>query len=1100
MAYKSQHGVDDMVMLSKIGNDSILDNLKKRYGGDVIYTYIGNVLISVNPFKQIKNLYSERNLLEYRGKFRYELQPHVYAVADDMYRNMYAEGQSQCVIISGESGAGKTEAAKLIMQYIAAVSGKGADVTRVKDVILESNPLLEAFGNAKTLRNNNSSRFGKYMEVQFDGSGDPEGGRVTNYLLEKSRVVYQTKGERNFHIFYQVLAGANAQLKSELRIESPDKYNYLSASGCYTVDGVDDSAEFQDVIKAMKVIGLSDAEQKEIWRLVVAILYLGNIQFKNNAKDEAQIDQPSRKALENFAFLMQTDVASCEKALCFRTISTGTQGRSARVSTYACPQNSEGAYYSRDALAKALYSRLFDWIVNKVNVALGYKSNSSSLMIGILDIYGFEIFEKNGFEQMVINYVNERLQQIFIELTLKTEQEEYFSEGIQWEQIDYFNNKICCDLIESKRPAGVLTLLDDVCIAPKGDDDKFLGKLNENFAQHAHYSSAAQASNSFTIKHYAGDVEYCCEGFVDKNKDLLFNDLVELAACTSSKLIPQLFPEIHAEKDKKKPTTAGFKIKESIGALVKALSACTPHYIRCIKPNGNKRANDFDTSLVMHQVKYLGLLENVRIRRAGYAYRQTYDKFFYRYRVCCKETWPNWTGGFEAGCESILKSMDLDPKQFSKGKTKIFIRAPETVFNLEELRERKVFIYANKLQRFFLRFTLMSYYYSLQKSANDSMKSQKERRRLSIERPFQGDYINYRENFALKDIVNKNGKEKVMFSHSVNKYDRRSRCQRRILLLSDQAIYFIAIEKNKDKEDRKKRPWIYVQKRRLLLAGITSVDMSRLADGFVVLKTMNEHDQIFECRRKTEFLGTLFKAYKTGTLRVNYNNSIGVAIKASKQGGKGKERMITFEKGAKPESVFKGTKVQSPNDGLPADTVPNLTAPEALPVVSMPVYRPAMNAKAPAHNSPSAAKPTAKALYDFDAESSMELSFKEGDMLTVIDQASGDWWDAELRGRRGKVPSNYLQIVKTSTPAIKPPTPGGARPLPTSTTTTTSSAPSRGGFATRGGAPARGGMAAPPPSSAGRGAPPPSRGGMAAPRGGMSAPRGGMANRGGMVR
>eukprot|EP01132_Coremiostelium_polycephalum_P007665 gene7665-9430_t len=1088
MAYKSQHGVDDMVMLSKIANDSILDNLKKRYQADVIYTYIGNVLISVNPFKQIKNLYSERNLLEYRGKFRYELAPHVYAVADDMYRNMYAEGQSQCVIISGESGAGKTEAAKLIMQYIAAVSGKGVDVTRVKDVILESNPLLEAFGNAKTLRNNNSSRFGKYMEVQFDGKGDPEGGRVTNYLLEKSRVVYQTKGERNFHIFYQLIAGADQQLKNELRIESPDKFNYLSASGCYNVDGVDDAQEFKEVVQAMKVIGLSDSEQKEVWRLVIAILYLGNIGFKNNAKDEAQIDPSSKKALENFAYLMQTDVHSCEKALCYRTISTGTQGRSARVSTYACPQNSEGAYYSRDALAKALYSRMFDWIVSKVNLALGYKQNSSSLMIGILDIYGFEIFDKNGFEQMVINYVNERLQQIFIELTLKTEQEEYFNEGIQWEQIDYFNNKICCDLIEAKKPPGILTLLDDVCNFPKGDDEKFLQRINEAFAGHAHYQSAAQASSNFTIKHYAGDVEYSSQGFVDKNKDLLFNDLIDLAASSSSKLIPQLFPEIHSEKDKKKPTTAGFKIKESIGALVKALSACTPHYIRCIKPNGNKRANDFDTSLVMHQIKYLGLLENVRIRRAGYAYRQTYDKFFYRYRVCCKETWPNWTGGFEAGCEAILRSMDLDPKQFSKGKTKIFIRAPETVFNLEELRERKVFIYANKLQRFFLRFTLMSYYYSIQKSANDSFKSNKERRRLSLERPFQGDYINYRENFPLKDIVNKNGNEKMMFAHSVNKYDRRSRSQRRVLLLTDAAIYFVAIEKNKDKEDRKKKPWIYVQKRRLLLANVQTIEMSRLSDGFVVIKTMTDHDQLFECRRKTEFLGTLMKAYKTGQLRVNYNNSIGVAIKANKQGGKGKERMITFEKGTRPEAAIKGTKVSSPSDGLPADTIPNLTPPEALPVVSIPIYRPAMNAKTAPSSSNSSVRPTAKALYDFDAESSMELSFKEGDTLTVIDQSTGDWWDAELRGKKGKVPSNYLQILKNAPPAARPPV-GRGNPPPTSTST------GRGGMANNNPPAARGG---PPMGRGNVGGAPSARGGIA-PRGGM-APRGGAAPRGGMVR
>eukprot|EP00026_Physarum_polycephalum_P002600 Phypoly_transcript_02607.p1 GENE.Phypoly_transcript_02607~~Phypoly_transcript_02607.p1 ORF type:complete len:872 (+),score=218.83 Phypoly_transcript_02607:31-2616(+) len=831
----------------------------------------------------------------------------------------------------------------------------------------------------------------------------------------------------------------------------------------------------------MNVIGLSHQEQKEVWRLIAAILVLGNITFTQNAQDEAQVS--SQQALNSFASLFRADIGTCQKALCYRTISTGTQGRSARVSTYAVPQNVEGAEYSRDALAKALYARLFDWIVEKVNIALGYASTHEALTIGVLDIYGFEIFETNGFEQLCINYVNERLQQIFIELTLKAEQEEYHREGIQWEQIDYFNNKICCDLIEAKKPIGILTLLDDTCNFPKGDDQKFFSGLGENFASHPHFKVPPQSVDRFVIVHYAGDVEYRVTGMVDKNKDLLFNDFFELASYSSSTLIPTLFPEIHQDRDKKKPTTAGFKIKESISALVKTLSSCTPHYIRCIKPNGNKRPNDFDNALTTHQVQYLGLLENVRIRRAGYAYRQVYDKFFFRYRVCCKETWPVWKGSYQEGAEAILRALNIEAAQYRKGTTKIFIRAPETVFSLEELRERKVVTYANKIQRFFQRFTMVSYYYNLQKDANDMEKGKKERRRVSLERPFSGDYMNYRENFLLKGVVASYDKnEKVVFAHAINKFDRRGRTQRRVLLLTDTAIYIVAIERNKDKEEKLKKPWIYVVKRRLLLTNLHGLEFSKFADNFMMLKASeadneaSEFDNLVECRRKTEFLGTIMKYHKN--LRVNFANQMELTIK----GGK-KPKTVTFDRGGgREEAKIKGNKI-TVGDGLSADSYPNLKAPENLPVHAFqkeiiprnpnagrgrgvapgggagpgyptsapvkspptggvkppgmargaPISKPApvMQKKAAPTPGPGPASPRqqVRALYDFEAENEDELNMRQGDIVTVLSKEDDNWWEGELpTGARGKFPTNYVEVIKSGPAGVAKPAPGPMKP------------------------------------------------------------------------
>lgn len=521
----AQRGVDDLVLMPKITENDICVNLEKRYFLDLIYTNIGPVLIAVNPYKRIEALLTQECLFSYRGRYRHELPPHVYSLAEEAYRGVKSERLNQCVIISGESGAGKTESSKLVMQYVAAVSGNSGGVEFVKHVILESNPLLEAFGNAKTLRNNNSSRFGKYFEIHFNKAGEPCGGRITNYLLEKSRVVYQNVGERSFHVFYQLLQGASDQEANQWMLYGPENFYYLKQSQCYTVDGTDDVKEFGETRNAMNVMGMTASEQEAVFRMVAGILHLGNVTFYDTGKGAAAIGDEN--ALNLAAQMLQVEPFALQNALLFRVLHSGGAGAK-KMSTYNVPQNVEQAAFARDALAKSIYSRLFDWIVQKVNEALQKHGTvqTEPLLIGVLDIYGFEIFERNGFEQFCINFVNEKLQQYFIELTLKAEQEEYVREGIEWTPIKYFNNKIVCELIEGKMPPGIFSQLDDVCYTmhagSEGTDIKFLQKCSGTFASHAHFRGM---NTAFQIKHYAGDVTYEVDGFCDKNKDTLFDDL-----------------------------------------------------------------------------------------------------------------------------------------------------------------------------------------------------------------------------------------------------------------------------------------------------------------------------------------------------------------------------------------------------------------------------------------------------------------------------------------------------------------------------------------------------------------------------------------------
>ncbi|KAF1777164.1 P-loop containing nucleoside triphosphate hydrolase [Phytophthora cactorum] len=633
-------GVDDLVLLPSVSETSILENLKMRHAADVIYSYIGHVLVVVNPYKWL-DIYGEDSMHAYMHKARIDVAPHVFATAEETYRTMLSEEDNQCVIISGESGAGKTEASKQIQNYIAGVSGSGAGVDKVKRTFLESNPLLEAFGNAKTLRNNNSSRFGKYFELLFDSAGRPQGGKVTNYLLEKSRVVKPGKGERNFHIFYQVLAGLPSAAKQKLYLDrgGPESYHYLKASGCYDVDDVNDAQEFEETMTAMQHVGIKRKQIELVIQTLAAVLHIGNVQFQPETVGMQRgrlfvIVKVYRLRASCWDWMPQNWHTHCATNCCKQW---RLEARSSRTRYRRIPAKPKA---QRDSIAKTVYDRLFDFLVERVNHALDIEKKAEKhgeileiddmTTIGILDIYGFEIFDKNGFEQFCINYVNEKLQQIFIELTLKSEQEEYAREGIEWAPIPFFNNKVVCDLIEARRPTpGIFLILDDTVKtmhSRQGEsvDANFLDKVAGIHGSHPHFSKRGK---TFEIKHYAGDVQYSIDGFGDSNKDFLSKDIALIISETSNKLMRYIFPEEIDLNDKRMANTAGYKIRTQCEALVTALMDCTPHYVRCIKSNDQKQPNKMDDRRVIHQIKYLGLLENVKVRRAGYAYRGDYGRF-----------------------------------------------------------------------------------------------------------------------------------------------------------------------------------------------------------------------------------------------------------------------------------------------------------------------------------------------------------------------------------------------------------------------------------------------------------------------------------------
>ncbi|XP_042688493.1 LOW QUALITY PROTEIN: unconventional myosin-Ia [Centrocercus urophasianus] len=714
--------VGDLVMLDPLSEEALLRTLQERFSREEIYTYIGEVVISVNPYKPLP-IYTPEKVEEYHNCNFFAVKPHIYAIADDAYCSLRDRDQDQCILITGESGAGKTEASKLVMSYVAAVSSKGEEVDKVKEQLLQSNPVLEAFGNAKTIRNDNSSRFGKYMDVEFDFKGDPLGGVISNYLLEKSRIVRHVKGERNFHIFYQLLAGGSAQLLQKLKLR-PDcsHYGYLNREKS-VLPGMDDAANFRAMQDAMAIIGFTPAEVTALLEVTAVVLKLGNVElsscFQASGMEASSIAEPQE--LQEISQLVGLDPSTLEQALCSRTVKVRDESVLTALSV------SQG-YYCRDALAKNIYSRLFDWLVDRINASIRVKPGKQRKVMGVLDIYGFEIFQDNGFEQFIINYCNEKLQQIFILMTLKEEQEEYVREGIQWTPVEFFDNSIICDLIENSK-VGILAMLDEECLRPGTvNEDTFITKLNQIFASHKHYESKETLNakhvtdislplRCFRIHHYAGKVTYNVTGFIEKNNDLLFRDLSQAMWAAQHTLLRSLFPEGDPQRPSLKlPPTTGSQFRASVATLMKNLYTKNPNYIRCIKPNDTKTAMLFTPDLVLAQVRYLGLMENVRVRRAGYAFRQLYQPFLKRYKMLSSRTWPHWMGNDREGTEVLLAELQFPPEELAYGHTKIFIRSPQTLFDLEKRRQQRVAELATLIQATFRGWRCKKQYQQMRKS------------------------------------------------------------------------------------------------------------------------------------------------------------------------------------------------------------------------------------------------------------------------------------------------------------------------------------------------------------------------------------------------
>uniref|UniRef100_A0A8D3CGK6 Myosin IHb n=1 Tax=Scophthalmus maximus TaxID=52904 RepID=A0A8D3CGK6_SCOMX len=678
-------GIQDFVLLDAYTSETaFLDNLKKRFHENLIYTYIGTLLVSVNPYKELDN-YSKKQMDTYMGVNFFELPPHIYALADNVFRTMLSEFNNHFILISGESGAGKTEASKKILQYYAVSCPSTRLLNNIRDRLLLSNPVLEAFGNAKTLKNDNSSRFGKYMDIQFDHQGGAVGGHILSYLLEKSRVVHQNHGERNFHIFYQLVDGGEDDLLRWLGLQrNCQHYSYLvQVWDCAKVSSINDKSDWRTVRKALSVIEFSESDIEHLFGIIASVLHLGNIKFEADVRGYATLDNN-----QEMHWLLGIPAQVLQQGLTHRKIEAKTE-------EVLSPFSVDHAVYARDALAKAIYGRTFNWLVNKVNESLANKVNFSepeATVIGLLDIYGFEVFNVNSFEQFCINYCNEKLQQLFIRLTLKSEQEEYEMEGIEWEPVPYFNNKIICDLVEEKY-RGIISLLDEECLRPgEATDLTFLEKMEEKIGGHPHFVTHKLADQKtrktldrgdFRLLHYAGEVTYCVVGFLDKNNDLLYRNGKEVMRQSKNAIIRHCFPSTEPDS-KRRPETVVTQFKSSLVGLTEILMSKEPWYVRCIKPNEAKQPGRFDDVLVRHQVKYLGLMEHLRVRRAGFAYRRKYEIFLQRYKPLCPDTWPNWKGTAAEGVRCLIKHLGYKSNEYKMGRTKIFIRHPRTLFATED--------------------------------------------------------------------------------------------------------------------------------------------------------------------------------------------------------------------------------------------------------------------------------------------------------------------------------------------------------------------------------------------------------------------------------
>ncbi|KAL5548017.1 hypothetical protein UlMin_003248 [Ulmus minor] len=659
--------VDDLVQLSYLNEPSAVHNLQCRYSKDMIYSKAGPVLIAVNPFKDVQ-IYGDDFVNAYWQKT--SDRPHVYAIADTAYNEMMRDEANQSIIISGESGAGKTETAKLAMQYLAALSGNRLGI---EQGILKTNFILEAFGNAKTSRNDNSSRFGKLIEIQFSALGKICGAKIQTFLLEKSRVVQLAKGERSYNIFYQLCAGAPMNLRERLNLRMASEYKYLNQSDCLTLDGVSDAQQFRMLTEALDVVQICKEEQEHAFTMLAAVLWLGNIAFQVTDKDN-KVEVLADEALANAAQLIGCSNEELILSLSTCKIQVGKDTMAKRLTL-------QQAIAARDSLAKFIYASLFDWLLEQLNKSLEVGKHYNGRSISILDFYGFESFQKNSFEQLCINYANERLLQHFNRHLLKLEQEDYELDGIDWTKVDFEDNQECLNLFE-KKPFGLISLLDEESNLPKASDLTFLNKLKQHSSSNTRFKG--ERGSAFSINHYAGEVQYEITGFLEKNRDSLHSESIQLLSSCSNKFLQLLASKMLNES--KKSATASCQMgsfdfprqrvcahfKDQLFKLMQQLERTSPHFIHCIKPNSKKVPGMFEMNTVSQQLRCSGVLEAVRISRAGYPTRMKHQEFAERYAFLLPKSIVAQDP--LSASIAVLQQFNVQPEMYQIGYTKVYLR------------------------------------------------------------------------------------------------------------------------------------------------------------------------------------------------------------------------------------------------------------------------------------------------------------------------------------------------------------------------------------------------------------------------------------------
>lgn len=700
--------IDNMSELTFLNEPSVLHNLENRYKDDMIYTYSGLFLVAINPYCNIK-LYTPEFINLYHGSVKEENKPHIFAVAEEAYQNLLTERLNQSILVTGESGAGKTENTKKILQYLAAVtSSDDKDTTILNNMeephslesfeqkILQSNPILESFGNAQTVRNNNSSRFGKFIKIEFDERGKINGAHIEWYLLEKSRVINQHPHERNYHIFYEFLSStseSDLQRKYRLPSSSISSYEYLAHSN-HSIAGINDQANFTELLTAFQTVGFQEKDIENILTMISIILHIGNIKFTSEKAEQASFSSD----IEDLIALLGVEKKDFETAILRPRSKAGREWVSQA-------KNATQARFILNSLARTLYEHLFSHIVDRINQSLDHGSMTVNY-IGLLDIAGFEIFEHNSFEQLCINYTNEKLQQFFNHHMFVLEQSEYIKENIQWNYIDYGKDlQFTIDLIEQKTvPSGILPLLDEESILPKSTDDTFFEKLITNWDQKSDRFKRSKLQNCFILKHYAGDVEYNIDGWLSKNKDPLSENLSTVLSNASNGFVSNFFTKDDTEieappgspvKNSRSRApgnsfrTASARHREQQISLLQQLNTTHPHFVRCIIPNNKKIAKNFDRKLILDQLRCNGVLEGIRIAREGYPNRIFFKEFFSRYNLLSQDQDDYQKKDARKNCEILLSSLHLDPSLFKVGNTKLFFKAG-VLAKLENKKEEKL--------------------------------------------------------------------------------------------------------------------------------------------------------------------------------------------------------------------------------------------------------------------------------------------------------------------------------------------------------------------------------------------------------------------------